>query len=53
MYEAENKVMNTEDELINVLLDFIIVSANLAKNISRTMKQRQIKEGGSDNGKSY
>ena len=50
MYENENKVMNREEELVDILLDFIIVSANLAKSINRTLKEKQIKEGGNVNG---
>jgi hypothetical protein len=50
MYESENTVMTPEEELVDLLLDFIIVSANLAKKVNRTMKQKQIKEGGIVNG---
>ena len=50
MYESENKTMNPDEELVDILLDFIIVSANLAKSINRTIKQKQIKEGGTVNG---
>lgn len=50
MYENDNKMMTHEEELVEVLLDFIIVSANLAKSINRTIKQKQIKEGGTVNG---
>ena len=50
MYESENIAMTPEEELVEVLLDFIIVSANLAKKINRTIKQKQIKEGGNVNG---
>ena len=50
MYETDNKMMTHEEELVDILLDFIIVSANLAKSINRTMKQKQIKEGGTVNG---
>ncbi|MBR5529220.1 MAG: hypothetical protein IKU57_01970 [Oscillospiraceae bacterium] len=50
MYESENKTMNPDEELVDILLDFIIVAANLAKSINRTMKQKQIKEGGTVNG---
>ena len=46
MYESKNTVMMPEEELVEVLLDFIIVSANLAKKVNRTIKQKQIKEGG-------
>lgn len=50
MYEPENTMVTHEEELVEVLLDFIIVSANLAKSINRTIKQKQIKEGGTVNG---
>ena len=49
MYESENTVMTPEEELVEILLDFIIVSANLAKKVNRTIKQKQIKEGGNVN----
>ena len=49
MYE-NNKMMTHEEELVDILLDFIIVSANLIKSINCTMKQKQIKEGGTVNG---
>jgi hypothetical protein len=51
MYETESIVMTPEEELVDVLLDFIIVSATLAKKVSMTVKQKQIKEGGTVNGK--
>ena len=50
MYENDNKMMTHEEELVDILLDFIIVSANLAKSINRAIKQKQIKEGGTVNG---
>ena len=50
MYESENKTMTPEEELVDILLDFIIVAANLAKSINHTLKQKQIKEGGNVNG---
>ena len=50
MYEPENTMVTHEEELVEVLLDFIIVSANLAKSINRTIKQKHIKEGGTVNG---
>ena len=34
-----------EQELIEVLLDFIIVSATLAKQIMSAMREKKIKEG--------
>ncbi|WP_405379042.1 hypothetical protein [Phascolarctobacterium sp.] len=51
MHESDNiMVMTPEEELVDLLLDFIIVSANLAKKVNRTIKQKQIKEGGNVNG---
>lgn len=44
MYESENKTMNPDEELVDILLDFIIVVANLAKSINHAIKLRQIKE---------
>ena len=46
MYESENSVMTPEEELVDILLDFIIVAANLAKKINYAVKEKQIKEGG-------
>jgi hypothetical protein len=51
MHETESIVMTPEEELVDVLLDFIIVSATLAKKVNMTVKQKQIKEGGTVNGK--
>ena len=51
MHESDSiVVMTPEEELVDLLLDFIIVSANLAKKVNRTIKQKQIKEGGTGNG---
>ena len=50
MHETKNIVMTPEEELVDVLLDFIIVSATLAKKVNMTVKQKQIKEGGTVNG---
>ena len=50
MYKSENKTVSPEEELVDILLDFIIVAANLAKSINHTLKQKQIKEGGNVNG---
>jgi hypothetical protein len=51
MHESDSiVVMTPEEELVDLLLDFIIVSANLAKKVNRTIKQKQIKEGGTVNG---
>ena len=35
MCKSKNNVMTPEEELVEVLLDFIIVSANLAKKVMR------------------
>ena len=44
MHEFENTAaMTPEEELVDLLLDFIIVSANLAKSVNCTIKQKQIK----------
>jgi len=50
MDEMRNTAMTPEEELIDVLLDFIIVAASLAKKVSQAMKEKQIKEGGTVNG---
>lgn len=50
MYTYENKAVNPEEELVDILLDFIIVAVSLAKSISHAMKETQIKEGGTVNG---
>lgn len=41
MYEQENPKMYPEEELVDLLLDFIIVSANLAKKMKRTVKFKE------------
>ena len=51
MHESDSiVVMTPEEELVDLLLDFIIVSANLAKKVNRTIKQQQSKEAGTVNG---
>ena len=50
MDEMRNTAMTPEEELIDVLLDFIIVAASLAKKVSQAMKEKQNKEGGTVNG---
>ena len=47
MYESKNKMVNRDEELVDILLDFIIVSANLAKSINHA--NMQIKKGGNVN----
>ena len=37
MYESENKAMNPDEELVDILLEFIIVAANLAKSINLSL----------------
>ena len=43
MNEHKNSTMTPAEELVDLLLDFIIVSANLAKKVTKAMK---LKEGG-------
>lgn len=50
MYNSENKMTTHEEELVDILLDFIIVAANLAKKINYAVKEKQLKEGGTVNG---
>lgn len=41
MYEQKNTKMQPEEEFVDLLLDFIIVSANLAKKMKRTVKFKE------------
>lgn len=50
MQDSENVVMTQDQELVDVLLDFVIVAASLAKKINQAMKIKTIKEGGTVNG---
>ena len=45
MSETRKIVQKPEDELVEVLLDFIIVSATLAKKVTQAVREKQIKEG--------
>ena len=45
MSETRKTVQKPEDELVEVLLDFIIVSATLAKKVTQVVREKQIKEG--------
>lgn len=45
MNEAKKDALKPEEELVDVLLDFIIVSANLAKKVTQAVREKQIKEG--------
>ena len=45
MSEIRKTVQKPEDELVEVLLDFIIVSATLAKKVTQAVREKQIKEG--------
>ena len=45
MNEAKTKMAKPEEELVDVLLDFIIVSATLAKKVTRAARKKSIKEG--------
>ena len=44
MNEAKRDALKPEEELVDVLLDFIIVSATLAKKVTQAVRERQIKE---------
>ena len=48
MSDQKTTQVKPEAELLDVLLDFIIVSANLAKKISRALRVKNIMEGGID-----
>lgn len=50
MQDSNNMVMTEDQELVDVLLDFVIVAASLAKKINQAMKIKTIKEGGTVNG---
>ena len=50
MQDSNNLVMTQDQELVDVLLDFVIVAASLAKKINQAMKIKTIKEGGTVNG---
>lgn len=50
MQDSNNMVMAEDQELVDVLLDFVIVAASLAKKINQAMKIKTIKEGGTVNG---
>jgi len=50
MQDSENMMMTQDQELVDVLLDFVIVAASLAKKINQAMKIKTIKEGGTVNG---
>ena len=43
MKELEKNTMTPAEELVDLLLDLIVVSANLAKKVTKAMK---LKEGG-------
>ena len=45
MNEAKRDALKLEEELVDVLLDFIIVSATLAKKVTQAVREKQIKEG--------
>jgi len=50
MDEMRNVAMTPEEELVEVLLDFIIVGASLAKKVSLAMREKENKEGENVNG---
>ena len=43
MNEAKRDALKPEEELVDVLLDFIIVSATLAKKVTQAVREKQIK----------
>lgn len=45
MNEVKRDALKPEEELVDVLLDFIIVSATLAKKVTLAVREKQIKEG--------
>ena len=45
MHEAKTRMAKPEEELVDVLLDFIIVSATLAQKIIYGIRDGQSKEG--------
>lgn len=49
MYPNENQMLKHEEELVDILLDFIIVAANLTQSINYAMKLKQTMKGGIDN----
>jgi len=50
MYDNDDITMTKEEEFVEVLLDFIIVAASLAKKVNLAMRTKKIKEGGNING---
>lgn len=45
MSNYKEEMVKPEEELVDVLLDFIIVSATLAKKVTQAVREKQIKEG--------
>lgn len=45
MNEVKRDALKPEEELVDVLFDFIIVSATLAKKVTQAVREKQIKEG--------
>ena len=45
MNDVRKDALKPEEELVEILLDFIIVSANLAKKVTQAMRAAKIKEG--------
>ena len=43
MNDARKGALKPEEELVEVLLDFIIVSATLAKKVTQAMRVKQFK----------
>ena len=50
MDKNRNAIAEADEDLVDILLDFIIVSASLAKKVSQEMRTRQHTEGGHQHG---
>ena len=44
MNETKRAALKPEEKLVDILLDFIIVSATLAKKVTQAVREKQIKE---------
>ena len=51
MNETKRDALKPDEKLVDVLLDFIIVSATLAKKVTQAVREKQIKEGVHKDGK--
>ena len=50
MREYETPTMSAQEELTDLLLDFIIVAARLAQKLNRAMRVKKNTEGGKHHG---